>query len=128
MRLYLDSSPIIYLVEDVSPYAPLVRARLAEEDVIAVSSELARLECRVVPLRTGNLARLQDFDEFFRSLGEVLELTRSVVDQATEIRARYAFPTPDSLHLAAAVWGGCDAFLTNDRRLQQFRGITVEQL
>jgi predicted nucleic acid-binding protein len=34
----------------------------------------------------------------------------------------------DSLHLAAAVEGGCDRFLTNDARLSRFPDIPVEVL
>jgi hypothetical protein len=36
MRIYLDSPPIIYLVEQVMPYAAAVLARLAAPGVIIV--------------------------------------------------------------------------------------------
>jgi hypothetical protein len=51
MRVYLDSAPIIYLVEDVAPYASHLEARLASLDTIQVGSELSRMECRVKPIR-----------------------------------------------------------------------------
>jgi len=34
--------------------------------------------------------------------------------------------TPDALHLAAAVAGACDVFLTNDAALKTFPPIAVE--
>lgn len=127
MRYYLDTSPIIYTVETSPLYAAKVDAILATPGVVPVTSEMARLECRVQPLRQGNRKLLQEFDDYFDSkLLEVISLTRDVVDKATEIRAQFNFKTPDSLHLAAAVVSKCDVFLTNDHRLNRFTEITIE--
>ncbi len=127
MRYYLDSAPIIYLVEQVQPYASAVRSKLAARGLTLVTSELTRLECRVMPLRNNDAALLRDFDDYFaNSIAEVTPLTRAVIDQATEIRARFNFKTPDSIQLAAAVISNSDVFLTNDQRLNRFTAITVE--
>lgn len=127
MRIYLDAAPIIYLVEQRQPFATAVRSKLAAQGVVPITSELARLECRVKPMRDGNLTLLQDFDDYFaNTITEIAPLTRDVVDRATEIRAQFNFKTPDSLHLAAAVISNCDVFLTNDHRLNRFTGITIE--
>ena len=127
MRYYLDAAPIIYLVEQRQPFATAVRSKLATPGAVPVTSELARLECRVKPMREGNQALLQDFDDYFaNSIAEMVSLIRDVIDRATEIRAQYNFKTPDSLHLAAAVISNCDVFLTNDKRLNRFTGITIE--
>jgi len=127
MRYYLDAAPIIYLVEQRQPFGATVRGKLAAPGIVPITGELARLECRVKPMRDGNLALLQDFDDYFaNSIAEMVSLTRDVIDLATEIRAQYNFKTPDSLHLAAAVINNCDVFLTNDQRLNRFTGITIE--
>ncbi len=34
------------------------------------------------------------------------------------LRARNGIQTPDALHLAAAIEGGCQEFWTNDKRLR----------
>lgn len=129
MRYYLDAAPIIYLVEQMQPFASVVRGKLAAPGLTLVSSELTRLECRVKPLRNGNTILLQDFDYYFaNSIAELVPLTRDVIDRATEIRAQYGFKTPDSLHLAAAVLSHCDIFLTNDHRLSRFTSIVIETL
>jgi predicted nucleic acid-binding protein len=129
MRYYLDAAPIIYLVEQMQPFATAVRGKLAAPGLTLVTSELTRLECRVLPLRNGNTKLLQDFDDYFaNSIAELVPLTRDVIDRATEIRAQYGFKTPDSLHLAAAVITNCDVFLTNDHRLNRFTGITIETI
>lgn len=127
MRYYLDAAPIIYLIEQRQPFAISVRSKLAAAEIVPVTSELARLECRVKPMHDGNLTLLQDFDDYFaNTIAEIVQLTRDVVDRATRIRAQYNFKTPDSLHLAAAVLAHCDVFLTNDHRLTQFTGIRIE--
>ena len=38
----------------------------------------------------------------------------------------YHVKTPDALHLAAAIEGGCTGFLTNDAQLARFAGLAVE--
>lgn len=127
MRVYLDTAPVIYLVEEVPNYAELVDRRVSVADVIQVASDLTRMECRVKPLREGNTALLQDYDDYFAEVvEETVVLSRAVIDRATDIRARYGFRTPDALHLAAAVVSGCDVFLTNDYRLNRFPDIAMD--
>ena len=127
MRVYLDSPPVIYSVEQVPPFADLVDLRLAAPGVIQVDSELTRMECRVMPIRQGDDALLFSFESYFTTLvSELIPLTAEVMDRAAEIRARTRFRTPDAIHLAAATISGCDLFLTNDRRLQSFTGISIE--
>jgi predicted nucleic acid-binding protein len=127
MRYYLDSAPIIYDIEDTPPFAAAVDAKLSVAGLTLITSEMARLECRVKPLPDGNSILLQDFDDYFtNSIAEIVPLTRDVVDRATEIRAQFNFKTPDALHLAATVIAKCEVFLTNDYRLSRFKGITVE--
>ena len=127
MRIYLDSAPLIYLVENIAPYASALATRLTVPDTIQVCSELSRLECRVKPIRDGETALLAAFDSYFTGIiGEVIPLSRQVIDQATELRARYDFKTPDAIHLAAAITSNCDLFLTNDHRLNKCTEIAVE--
>jgi predicted nucleic acid-binding protein len=126
-RIYLDSSPVIYLVEQIAPFSTGVRARLSASGVVCVSSDLTRMECLVLPLRNGDTRLVADFDTFFSS--EVAELALfppAVFRRAAEIRAQHNFRTPDALHLAAAVEAACDVFLTNDAQLTRFTGLTVE--
>lgn len=129
MRIYLDSAPLIYLVEEVVPYASTLESRLVAPGVIQVCSELTRLECRVKPIRDGEDALLSAFDSYFSEIvGRVIPLSRQVMEQATLLRARYGFRTPDLIHLAAAIVDECDLFLTNDHRLARCSEIVVEAL
>jgi predicted nucleic acid-binding protein len=129
MRLYLDAAPVIYVVEQVTPFFPVVDARLSTSGAVRVVSDLTRMECRVKPMREENADLLKDYDDFFAyAVVEIVALSGEVMDRATEIRARYGFKTPDAVHLAAAVVTSCDVFLTNDHRLDRFPDISIEVL
>ena len=127
MQVYLDAAPVIYLIENVPPFAGIVQARLRQPDVVLVASHLTRMECRVKPVRDENTLLLAKFDRFFNSaVSELVPLSREAMERATALRARLGFRTPDAIHLAAALVSGCDVFLTNDHRLDRAVGITVE--
>ena len=127
MRLYLDTAPVIYTVENVPIYAQAVDNRLSDPKIERLVSDLTRMECRIRPLRDGNMDLLKDFDDFFNEIvSEIISLSREVIDYATEIRAHYEFKTPDSIHLAAACVAKCNIFFTNDHRLDRFDKISVE--
>ena len=124
MRVYFDSSAMIYFVEGVSPWASRIQARI-DAGATMVLSDLTRMECCVLPLRTGNAALLSRYVAMF-SVAEFVPITTAVFDRAAHIRATHGFKTPDAIHLAAAAESGCDAFLTNDARLAPFPDVAVE--
>ena len=130
--VFLDSNPVIYFVEQPSPWGPAVTARIAAlraaNERLAIS-DLVRMECLVGPLQANDLERLADFTTFFSAPDvEVLAITPVVCDRAARIRAQYRFKPLDSLHLAAAVERGCTRFLTQDANLKKFPDIPVEIL
>ncbi|HEX5270764.1 MAG TPA: type II toxin-antitoxin system VapC family toxin [Gemmataceae bacterium] len=132
MMVYCDSVILIYLLDFTGPLQARARARVAARqsagDVVAVS-DLTRLECRVKPIRTGNMASLAQFDALFAQPHvRLVPLTAAVYDRATALRATYNFKLADSLHLAAAIEAGCDLFLTNDGRLARCTDIAIEIL
>jgi predicted nucleic acid-binding protein len=132
MLIYFDSVIIIYLFDHIGPFNVRATNRLAAlvaaGDSIA-ASDLSRLECRVQPIRLGDAAKLAVFDAFFaRPDVQLVPITTAVFDRATQLRATHNFKLGDSLHLAAAVEAGCDAFLTNDTRLSRCTEIPVEVL
>jgi len=94
--------------------------------MLLVASDLSRLECRIKPLRDNNRDLLDGYDQFFGDIvNQIVSLSTDVIDLATEIRAQFRFTTPDAIHLAAAMAANCDAFFTNDQRLQCFHRIRV---
>ena len=132
MLIYLDSVILIYALDHVGPFQTRADNRLkviaAAGDQIAVS-DLSRLECRIKPIQIGDERKLEVFDSFFARVDVLLiPLPSSVYERATYIRATHGFKTADALHLAAAVEGRCQVFLTNDFRLGRFPDLTVEVL
>ena len=94
-----------------------------------MTSLIARLESRVLPVRTQNQRLLEHYEYlFFRSGLRVLAITPQVIERATAIRASHGFRTPDAIHLATALEAGADAFLTGDRALAKCPGLNVELL
>jgi predicted nucleic acid-binding protein len=70
-----------------------------------------------------------EFDKFLTAPDiKRLSFPPSVFERATRIRALHNYRLGDALHLAVAVDGGCDTFLTNDKRLSAFPDLTVEIL
>lgn len=132
MLIYCDSGILIYWLDQVGPFHLRARTRMlalqANGDEVAIS-DLTRLECRVGALKRRDVAILATFDNFFtRPDVHLLPLTASAFDRATQLRADFGFKTPDALHLAAAIEGGCDRFLTNDIRLSRCTDIAIEIL
>jgi predicted nucleic acid-binding protein len=132
MLIYVDSVLAIYLLDHTGSFQVRAAARLASleaaGDQIAVS-DLTRLECRVKPMATGDAAKLAGFDAFFARPDVVkVPMTTAAYDRATVLRATHNFKLADALHLAAAIEGDCDHFLTNDGRLSRCSDIPIEVL
>jgi len=127
LRVFLDSAPVIYLIEWHSTFGPKVAHWLATNATVLVSSEISRAESLVVPVRVNDAVRIQDFEAFFGNrLDELRTCDRLIYDRAVHIRAAFGFKLIDSLQLAISIEGGCDVFLTNDHRLKRFTHVTVE--
>lgn len=132
MKIYLDSVVLVYYLDHLGPFQVRAANRLAAlhaaGDVMVVS-DVVRMECRMDPIRKGEAMRLDRFDGFFTHPDvQFIPITTAVFDRATRIRAIHNHKAVDSIHLAAAVEGGCDIFLTNDLRLSGFPDLMVEIL
>lgn len=118
MRAYLDSCVCVYLVEQPPGFGNAIREQIMEKRPAVCWTLLTRLECRIKPLKMRETVLLRAYETFFCHPGGIfLELQGTTFDLAAELRARHRLKTPDALHLAAAIEGGCDEFWTNDHRL-----------
>jgi predicted nucleic acid-binding protein len=132
MLVYLDTVICIYAVEGAPSFQARARTRLATmraaSDQPAIS-DLTWLECRVKPIRLGDATALADIEAFLTASDVMrLPMPTALYERACRIRAVHKYALADSLHLAAAVEGGCGLFPTNDQRLSGFGDIPVEQL
>ncbi len=117
-RIFLDTCSLIYLTEGSLGQRQRLFRQLESVASEVVSSELVRLECRVVPLRRGDDDLLAHYDRFFDSpIVQVFPITQETFELATRLRAGRRLATADALHVATALHAGCDEFWTNDDKL-----------
>jgi len=128
--IYLDANVVIRLVEgDAATLAPLA-ARLQPLLGVAnsvLTSRLSRIECRTKPLQNQDAKTLAQFEVFFSGVELALaEVSATVIERATELRAKYGLKTPDALHYATAIEFGAKVFLTGDKTFVRCNEIPVE--
>lgn len=135
MIAFFDASALIYFVEGAEPFASYVRSELARlskqhRTLDTAVSRLSWLECRVKPARNKNVDVLSQFDALFASPGLWwVELTREVVELATEIRVRYHLRTPDSLQAACCLQLGAEhVFITGDAAFKKVAALNARVL
>ena len=126
----LDTMVFVYAFERHPDYGPLAQAIFrAMEDglfrgcvsVLALGEVLAGVKKAHNP---DLLLRYRDV--FHRFPGLVLADADTVVmEQMSDLRARYGIPTPDAIHIGTALARGAGAFVTNDVRLRRIAEIEV---
>lgn len=126
----LDTAPLIYFIEDVTPYADLLNPvfeRLESRALTAVTSTMTLAEILTKPLVDKNF-RLVDEIKFtiktFSTLSMV-SVDEKLAEAAALIRARHTIRLPDALQIATAIQGEATAFVTNDKRLRKVDGVEV---
>lgn len=75
MKVYCDSTILIYFLDSIGPFHEKAKAKLEKLHSVSarlVFSDLTRLECRVGPLKRNDAERLARFDAFF-ALSTVLK-------------------------------------------------------
>ncbi len=132
MLVYLDTVICIYAVEGSPSFQARASTRLAAMRTVGdqpAISDLTWLECRVKPIRLGDVVALADMEAFLTGSDVVrVHMPMTVYDRGCHIRAIHNYGLADALHLAAAIENGCGVFLTNDHRLSGFTDINVEVL
>lgn len=120
--IYLDSCLVIYLVEARGPAHHAVRRAMSEypDDHFAISP-LVVMECLVGPYAAEDEVRRTRYEHALDPM-TVLTMGMSVYERAARLRASHRLKTPDALHLATALEGGCDELWTNDDRLSRAAG------
>ena len=132
MIAFLDASALIYLVDGEAQWAKATQATLQQlaapsPDLTLAVSRLSVLECRVAPLRRGDQASLDRFEALFAQPDLlVVELSASVVELATQLRANHGLRTPDALQAACCLELGSEAvMITGDAGFQRVRALQV---
>jgi len=129
-KLYLDSAPVIYYVQGVEPFFPVVDRVFQQIELgvlAALTSPVTLGECLVLPFRTGDTALQQSFVDLLTITEGISLLNIDVIvgQRAADVRARYGLKLPDALQIATALEAGCQAFLTNDAQLKRVTELKV---
>lgn len=136
-RLFLDTAPVIYYVENNPRYLDRVRKvfeQILESSVIAVASPVTLAECLVLPYNSGQVQIQQEFIQLILNT-ENIEFepidNANIALEAAQIRARYNLQLPDAFQIAVALAAECEAFLTNDavfRRVTELSILLLDEL
>ncbi|MFP4694507.1 MAG: type II toxin-antitoxin system VapC family toxin [Halothece sp.] len=127
--IYLDTSVVIYSVEQVPGYYQILEPlweKVESGEVRVCSSELILLETLVLPLRTGNQNLLQAYDQLLLSPSlQLIPIHQEILRNAAQLRGDYNLKTPDAIHLATALRENCNLLLTNDVQFRRVTGLSV---
>ncbi len=129
-RLYIETAPLIYYVEENPTYVARMDAIIAaieNRPIEAVSSVITLAEVLTHPFKLGDARLEQEYRDILLNSEEfrLLPVTSRIAESAADLRARYNLRTPDALHVAAGMDTGCDAFLTNDAGIKRVTEIVV---
>lgn len=129
----LDTQVFIYFIEENERFLRLVKPLFEAIDhgtLRAATSALTLMEVLVVPYRNGNSALADRYEALLtRSRGlRCVDIDRSVLKAAAQLRANFKLKPPDAIQVATALVARCSAFLTNDRRIPPIPGLKILQL
>jgi predicted nucleic acid-binding protein len=129
-RLFLDTAPVVYLVEENPTFLPIVLPifdRIERGDFLGIAGPVTLAECLVMPFRNGSVELQQQFITLLTSTEgfETVEIDSESGILAGELRAKYNLQLPDALQVAGAISAGCEAFLTNDVALKRVTELRV---
>lgn len=135
-RVYIDTSPIIYYLENSALYMDKMKRFFElclDNNIQIVTSTITIEEYLVFPYASGKLELVDNFKRFIRYMNiKIVDINDEVAEQAAKIRGQFkSFKAMDSLQFAAAIVSKCDMFFTNDKQLRQEKSLpcmTMEDL
>jgi predicted nucleic acid-binding protein len=113
LKLFVDTSPIIYFIEEHPVYINEVSdifTRTAEGTVQVVTSVITLIEVLTKPYKLGQNDIVRTYkDFFFNSRGfSVMSINTDIAKLTARIRAEFGFKLPDALQLAIFEHTDCD--------------------
>lgn len=135
-RVFIDTAPIIYYLENSSLYMDSIKkffTMCIEQNIQIVTSAITIEEYLVFPYVSGQMEFADNFKRFIEYMNiEVVDINFKIAEQGAKIRGQYKnFKAMDALQIATAIVSGCDMFFTNDKQLRQEKELpcmTMEDL
>jgi len=124
----IDTSIFIYLFEDHPTYRPLAEEVLSGVESgqwRAITSVITLMEIGVRPLQSGRQGVARRYEALLVNFPNlmVVDINRDVARRAAYLRAEYRLRPADALQVAACLWGGARAFVSNDRQLARIQAL-----
>jgi predicted nucleic acid-binding protein len=133
MKIFIDTAPFIYLIENHPVFASkmktlITNAIVNKEDII--TSVVTISEFGVKPTKDNRPNLIKKFEELLSRLNvEVLVIDQSAAKKAYELRAKYHFlKGMDAFQLALSINEKCGRFITNDKKLKRVTEINVDTM
>jgi predicted nucleic acid-binding protein len=128
----LDTSPLIYFIEENPKYLEVVKAffvGMDRGDFMVVTSTVTLIEVLVHPLRSNKSELAMEYrDILLNSKLITLEVSNDIAEKAAQLRATHNIRTPDAIQISAALKMGATSFLTNDIRLPEIPTLQILSL
>jgi predicted nucleic acid-binding protein len=98
-----------------------------EDLLVGITSAITLTEVLVQPFMSANVRLQQEYRDIllYSPNFEVVPIDLDVAERAADLRARHGLRTPDALQIAAALSSGCEAFVTNDSKLQRVSELRI---
>jgi predicted nucleic acid-binding protein len=125
LKLFIDTAPIIYFIEEHPVYINEVSDifdRTADGTVQVITSVITLIEVLAKPYKLGQNDIVDIYKDFFsNSKGfSVMGIDSGIAESTAKIRAEFGFKVPDALQLALFEHNDCDYFITNDKQLKDY--------
>jgi len=129
-RLGIDTAPFIYFIERHPLYLQSVQNIIHKIDAgmpEGYSSVITLTEVLTRPLHIHNAFLECEYRSLLQNSRNfrLITVDAGIAGHAAELRSRYNLRTPDALQIAAVLSVGCDAFLTNDKKLRQITELRI---
>jgi predicted nucleic acid-binding protein len=129
-RVYFDTNPIIYFIEQNQTYFDIVSPifqLIGTDEITAITSEFTLTETLIKPIRESENQIVQDIKDLLLD-PELFTLTKISKDtclRSAEIGGISGMRPADALHFVSAIENNCHYFITNDKKFRSQNGVTV---
>ena len=129
-RVFLDTAPLIYYIEENQRYSSVLNKLFLDNgkgEFLFQTSVITLLEVLVLPMRQNEIQLVEQYQNILCNSPsiDIFDLNVEIAKQAASYRAKYGMKTPDSIQVATAVYASADYFLTNDIQLKAVKEIEV---
>jgi predicted nucleic acid-binding protein len=128
-NLFIDTAPVIYLIEENPKYFKQVSTFMAEslrQRKTLVTSVLTTAEFEIKPRKLEQPEVIDKFEKIVKPYFQIDNITWLIAEISSILRAKYKpLKAIDALQVACALKNKCEYFITNARRLKMIKEIPI---